>query len=151
MESFENQLVIERPRAAVFDFVSDFENMPKWNYFVVNVNNVSGEAPALGTRFHQMRKNDQQEYEIVEFEPHRRVAIETLPPAQPLTMHFTLETVDDGTRLTDRWEFDPEVPGPLAWLATRRVKSAVAENLGKLKELLENGQVHLQDGRQVTL
>lgn len=151
MQSFENQLVIDRPLAAVFDFVSDFENMPKWNYFVMNVDNLSGQPPALGTRFHQVRKTDQQDYSIVEFEPDRRVVIETLPPAQPLTMQFTFESVKGGTRLTDRWEFDPSVPGPLAWLATRRVKSAVAENLEKLKQLLETGAVALQDGRQVVL
>jgi hypothetical protein len=31
------------------------------------------------------------------------------------------------------------------------VKSAVSENLSKLKELLQEGRVVLQDGREVTL
>jgi hypothetical protein len=35
-------------------------------------------------------------------------------------------------------------------LARGRVKSAVFENLTKLKELLQEGRVVLQDGRQVT-
>ena len=36
-------------------------------------------------------------------------------------------------------------------LARGRVKSAVSENLTKLKELLQERPVVLQDGRQVTL
>ena len=41
--------------------------------------------------------------------------------------------------------------GPLSLkLAGGRVKSAVAENLAKLKKLLEEGRVVLQDGRQIT-
>jgi uncharacterized membrane protein len=151
VQSFENHLIIERPRPDVFEFVADFENMPKWNYFVIDVDNVSDQPPAVGTRFHQVRKTDQQDYEIVELEPNERVAVETLPPAQPLRMSFRFESVPSGTHLIDRWEFDPDVPGPLQWLATRRVKSAVSDNLKKLKQLLETGEVRLQDGRQVAL
>jgi uncharacterized protein YndB with AHSA1/START domain len=151
METFENSLIIQQPIEAVFDFVSDFENMPKWNYFVIDAKNVGEKPLGVGTRFKQVRKTDQQRYRIVAYEPNRLVAVETEPPTEPLTMSFILEPVPEGTRLIDRWEFDPGVPGPLAWLAARRVKAAVAENLEKLKELLETGRVQLQDGREVVL
>ena len=49
--------------------------------------------------------------------------------------------------MVDEWELDLG-RGPLVeLLGTGRVKSAVAENLGKLKELLETGETQLQDGR----
>jgi uncharacterized membrane protein len=34
---FNNKLKIKRPIAEVFQFLSNFENMPKWIYFLVNV------------------------------------------------------------------------------------------------------------------
>jgi len=36
-------------------------------------------------------------------------------------------------------------------LGSGKIKSAAAENLAKLKDLLEEGRVVLQDGRQVRL
>ena len=54
------------------------------------------------------------------------------------------------TRIRDEWKLDTGRPAILERLALRRVKSAVAENLAKLKKLLEEGRVVRQDGRQVT-
>jgi uncharacterized membrane protein len=70
-----NTLIINRPVSETFAFISNFENMPKWNYFV---------AQTIGWR-------------------------------------------------------------------DSRVSSAVRDNLAKLKELLETGQVRLQDGRVETV
>lgn len=151
MQTFENHLIIEQPVEMVFDFIADFENLPKWNYYIVETRNIDGKASGVGARFRQVRKTDQQEFHVVEYEPNRAVAVETLPPTQPLKMRFTFEPIAEGTRLTDRWELEPDVPGPLAWLAARRIKVAVADNLKKLKQLLETGEVQLQDGREVAL
>lgn len=151
MQTFENHLIIERPVEMVFDFIADFENLPKWNYYIMETKSVDGDVSGVGARFRQVRKTDQQEFHVVEYERNRAVALETLPPTQPLTMRFTFEPVAEGTRLTDRWDFEPDVPGPLAWLAARRIKAAVADNLKKLKKLLETGEVQLQDRRKVAL
>jgi hypothetical protein len=51
------------------------------------------------------------------------------------------------TILTDEWELDTGKPALVERFAGRNVKSAVAENLQKLKQLLETGKVTLQDGR----
>jgi uncharacterized membrane protein len=32
METFENTVTIHRPAEAVFAFLADFENVPRWNY-----------------------------------------------------------------------------------------------------------------------
>ena len=42
-------------------------------------------------------------------------------------------------------------PGILERLVVGIVRKAVAENLGKLKELLENGQTQLQDGQVINM
>jgi uncharacterized membrane protein len=147
---FNNKVEIRRPIAEVFQFLSNFENMPKWNYFVVNVKKISDGPVGINTAFRQTRKTDNQEYRIIEYEPKHRVAVQTLPPYAKLTMRFTLEPSDNGkgTIVIDEWKFDTGKPAFFERIAGRKVKFAVAENLEKLKQLLETGKTILQDGRE---
>jgi uncharacterized membrane protein len=148
MLHFKNKSEINRPVADVFLFISNFENMPKWNYFVLEVRKLSEGSIGLNTTFRQVRKTDTQEYRITEFEPNSRVTVETVPPYSKLVMRFTLEQANNNhTLLTDEWELDTGKPAFVERLAGGNVKSAVAENLQKLKQLLETGKVTLQDGR----
>jgi uncharacterized membrane protein len=146
MLRFKNKLEINRPIADVFSFISNFENMPKWNY-VLEVRNCSEGSIGLNTIFRQVRKTDTQEYKITEFEPNRRVTVERLPPYSNLVMRFTLEQANNHTLLTDEWELDTGKPALVERIAGGNVKSEVAENLQKLKQLLEIGKITLQDGR----
>lgn len=148
MITFENAIVIDRPVDEVFAFVADFENVPKWNYYVRNVTKTTPDQTGLGATYHQVRKSDVQDYRVIEYEPNEKVVVKTLPPSQPaFEMRFTFEPTGNGTRILDEWELDTGRPEILERLAAGRVKGAVKENLEKLKELLETGSVQLQDGR----
>ena len=152
MLEFENTIRIDRPIVDVFAFLTDFENIPKWNYYVVEVRRLSESPTGIGTTYHQVRKTDQQDFRVTEFEANRTVAVKTLPRSSPgFERRFTLYEEGDTTRIRDEWKLDTGRPAILERLARGRVKSAVAENLAKLKELLEEGRVVLQDGKQVTL
>ena len=152
MPEFENTIRIERPVEEVFAFLSDFENIPKWNYYVLEVRQLSENPIGVGTTYHQIRKTDEQDFRIIEFEPNHTVAVKTLPQSSPdLEMRFTLYEEGGTTRIRDEWKLDTRRPAILERLARGRVKSAVAENLAKLKELLEEGRVVLQDCRQVVV
>jgi uncharacterized membrane protein len=149
---FENTIAIYRPIDEFFAFLSDFENIPKWNYYVLEVRQLSESPIGIGTTYHQVRKTDQQDFRIIEFEPNHRVAVKTLPQSSPsFERRFTLYEEGHTTHIRDQWKLDTGRPALLERLARGRVKSAVAENLAKLKELLEEGRVILHDGRQVTL
>jgi uncharacterized membrane protein len=149
---FENTIRIDRPTDEVFAFLSDFENIPKCNYYVLEVRQLSESPIGIGTTYHQVRKTDQQDFRIIEFEPNHTVAVKTLPQSSPsFERRFTLYEERDTTRIRDQWKLDTGRPAVLERLARGRVKSSVAENLAKLKGLLEEGRVVLQDGRQVTL
>jgi uncharacterized membrane protein len=149
---FENTIPIDRPIDEVFAFLSDFENIPKWNYYVLEVRRLSESPIGIGTTYHQVRMTDEQDFRIIGFEPNHRVAVKTLPQSSPsFERRFTLYEEGDTTRIRDQWKLDTGRPALLERLARGRVKSAVAENLAKLKELLEEGRVILQDGKQVTL
>ncbi|MGH9878561.1 MAG: SRPBCC family protein, partial [Nitrososphaerales archaeon] len=141
MLEFKNKVEIGRPIAEVFRFLSNFENMSKWNHFVVQVRKMSDGPVGINTTFKQTRKTDVQQYKIIEYEPNERVTIETLPPSVKLTMRFTFQASDsgDGTVVIDEWKFDTGIPALFARIGFTNAKSAVAENLEKLKQLLETG------------
>ena len=151
MIRFSNTLTINRPVEEVFELVSNFENMPKWNYFVVSVRKVSDGPIGMGSSFDQVRKTDRQRYEVSEYVRNQRVSVKTLPPAPPLKMRFIFEKIGDATRLTDEWELETGRNPLLEWLGTMKIKSAVAENLEKLRQLLETGETRLQDGRTMRI
>ncbi len=152
MLEFENTIRIDRPIAEVFAFLSDLENIPKWNYYVLEVTKLSNGPIGIGTIYHQVRKTDEQDLRITELDQSHKVVVKTLPQSSPrLEMSFTLYEEGNTTRIRDEWRLDSGWPAPLEWLGAGRIKSAVAENLKKLKELLEKGQVILQDGRLAML
>jgi uncharacterized membrane protein len=147
MIDFTNSVSIDRPVDDVFAFLADFTNMPLWNYFVLEVRQIDQEPVGMGTVFHQTRKTDSQRFVVTEYQPPRRLAIKTLPPAPALEMRFTLQPDGLATYLVDEWRFDSGRGPVLERLARGKVRSAVSDNLRKLKALLEQGRVTLQDGR----
>jgi carbon monoxide dehydrogenase subunit G len=152
MLEFENTIRIDRPIDQVFSFLSDLENLPKWNYYVLHVTKLSNGPVGIGTTYHQVRKTDEQDLRITELDQNHKIVVRTMPPSS-LNLEMTLTLYDEGnaTRVRDGWKLDSGLSAPLEWLGSRKIKSAVADNLTKLKGLLENGQVVLQDGRLAIL
>lgn len=152
MIEFESSIEINRPLSDVFQFVADQRNNPKWNYYVTQVKKTSAGSLDVGTTFHQTRKTDAQELQIVAYNPYLSLSIKNIPPSKP-EINRTIEFREEngGTILTDYWQLDSGHIYALQKLAKNRVKSAVQKNLLKLKELLETGSTTLQDGRQVSL
>ena len=145
---FQNVIEIQAPINDVFEFVADMRNMPKWNYFVTRVTQENGDGPEIGARYHQTRKTDSQRYEIIHYEPRQSLIIKTIPGSSPMfERHLRFETSAIGTRLIDEMTLHTGYPGILERVVVGRTRRAVAENLGKLKELLEYGQTQLQNGR----
>ncbi|HLO13488.1 MAG TPA: SRPBCC family protein [Anaerolineales bacterium] len=145
---FENTIVINRPVKEVFAFLVDLPSIPKWNYYVLSVVPTSPQSGSVGSTYHQIRKDDEQDLKISKLEPNQVLVVETVPPSKPeLRREILFETEGQSTRVTDKWQLDMGVPKLLEPLAAQRAKTGVRENLDKLKELLEFGRVTLQDGR----
>jgi uncharacterized membrane protein len=148
MIRFDNTVEISRPIEEVFQFIADFENIPRWNYYVLDVHQLSGSSQGVGTVYHQVRKSDVQDFQITDFQPNHCVGIRTLPGSQPAFERvLKLEETDTGTRISDVWELQTGLNRLVERLGAGTIKTAVADNLDKLKELLEDGQTRLQDGR----
>ena len=152
MIELENTIRINRPVDEVFAFLSDLENIPKWNYYVLEVRKLSNGPVGIGTVYHQVRKTDEQDLRITELDRNRKIVVKTLPRSFPsLEMTLSLREEGNATRVRDEWRLDSGWPAPVEWLGAGRIKAAVAGNLTKLKELLEEGRTVLQDGRLAVL
>ena len=138
---FSNAIIIERSPHDVFEFVSDLENAPKWNYAIVETRKASEGPVAVGTTYRQVRSlpsRSEETLRVTEFEPDRRFAFEGgLGPFEG-TMTYGLEEIGGSTRLTNTAKLEARGIAKLAApIATGRVRGAVAENLETLKQLLE--------------
>jgi uncharacterized membrane protein len=152
MITFQNEIEIDNGVEKVFPFVADLENIPKWNYYVREVTLTKKMDDIRGSQYRQVRREDQQVLKIVEYLKDELLVIETIPPSKPqLKRRMRFESHNGSTRILDHWELDLGLPGLMEKLAGMKVKSAVKENLGKLKQLMESGQTRLQDGRRVEL
>lgn len=152
MFEFENRITINRRNEDVFSFAIDLTSIPKWNYYVLSVAPTSSNPGTIGATYHQVRKIDEQDLRIVNLERNRSFIIETIPPSKPeLRREMIFESDGEMTHITDRWHLDLGVPRLLQPLVANRAKNGVRENLSKLKALLEEGSVTLQDGRSFTL
>ena len=141
MASFENTVMIRRPIEDVFGFLADFENIPKWNYAIVETHKVSQGPVGVGTIYQQVRSvpsRSEERFEVTAYHPPRQLEIEGQLGAFPSRLSYALDALPEGTRVTNAVELELRGPGRLLGrVAVPRVRDAVAANLQKLKELLE--------------
>ncbi|HEX9231767.1 MAG TPA: SRPBCC family protein [Jatrophihabitantaceae bacterium] len=138
---FVNTITIDRAPSAVFAYLAEFENVPRWNYAIADTRKVTDGPVGVGARYLQMRtipSRSEETFEVVEFEPDRRLVIRGQIGPFSGDIAYLLEGAANATVLTNTC--DLRAHGPLsvvAPLATRRVQSAVAANLDVLKQILE--------------
>ena len=141
MPTFENTVMIARPIEDVFAFLSDLENVPKWNYAIVETRKVSAGPVGVGTVYHQVRSvpsRSEERLEITTYTPPRQLAIQGQLGPFRSRLFYALNATPEGTRITNTVEVELRGPGRLlARVAVPRVREAAAANLRKLKELLE--------------
>ena len=141
MATFENTVMIGRPIEEVFGFLSDFENVPKWNYAISDTHKISEGPVGVGTMYQQVRSvpsPSEEHFEVTVHNPPRHLEIRGQLGPFPSRLSYVLDAVPEGTRVTNTVELELRGPGRLLGrIAVPRVRDAVAANLQKLKELLE--------------
>lgn len=138
---FTNDVSINRSVSEVFAYLSDFENVPKWNYAITRTQKTSEGPVGVGTTYAQSRsipRPSEEAFEVITYELGRRLAIRgDIGPFHGV-IEYELEPVEGGTRVVNRVALEARGIARLAApLAAGSVRDAVAANLGKLKELLE--------------
>ena len=140
---FSNQVSIRRDPEDVFAFVADFSQVPTWNYAITSTEQVTPGPVALGSTFRQVRSIPavaEEEFEVTDWEPGRRVAITGDFGPFSGTLSYRVESVPEGTLLTNDVELSSRgVLGVAGRLAGPRLKAAIAQNLEVLRRGLESG------------
>ena len=141
MATFENTVMIRRPIEEVFGFLAQFENVPKWNYAIVETRKVSEGPVGVGTIYHQVRSvpsRSEERFEVTVYNPPRHLEVQGQLGPFPSRLSYALDALPEGTRVTNTAELELRGPGRLLGrVAVPRVRDAVAANLRKLKEVLE--------------
>lgn len=139
---FETGVRIGRPIEAVFDYVSDPANFPRWNSAVQAVRPTSGVEGDVGSTYSLERElpsgSAENGLEIVACERPREFAIRTTSGPTPFAYRYRFSR-DDGATIV---ELDAEVElagaaGLVAPLARLAVKRGVDDNFAALKAVLE--------------
>ena len=144
MATFQNTVTIRRAIEDVFAFLADFENVPIWNYAIVETKKTSPGPVAVGTTYRQIRSiSDRSEegFKVTASEPTSRLEVHGDIGPFIATIRYLLTPAGDGTCLTNVVDLKPSsgVVRLLAPLAASRVKASVADNLNMLKRVLETG------------
>jgi uncharacterized protein YndB with AHSA1/START domain len=139
-----NEVVVERPPAAVFAFLADAENDPAWRPGVLDIARVSGDGPGAGARYRQGVKGPggrriDADVETTAYEPDRLIGFRaTAGPVRP-EGRYELAPADGGTRV--RFALQAELRGLKIAMApaVKRTMAGEVGHLANLKRVLEEG------------
>ena len=139
--TFANTITIERPQRDVFGFLARFENIPRWNYAVIETRPVSDDPVAVGKVYRQIRSiphRAEETFEIITLVPDLALEIEgTFGPFHG-TLTYELEDRGSATLLTNTVQLEARGPAKIAAaMSAGRLQQAVAANLDTMKKVLE--------------
>lgn len=141
MISVEKSIMINKPVADVFDFVTREENTTRWQGGVVATKD-EGPSNQVGSRYTEVRKFMGREMnttlELTAFEPNARWAAKVVKGPVPYEATSLFEAVEEGTRLTTRVEGEPTGFFKVAeGMVRSQLEKSLEEDLQRLKALLE--------------
>lgn len=147
----EGEIVIERPVEAVFDFVADERNEPKYNARMTGARMVSPEPIGVGSRFQAVMTGPggpaELMIEFTSFERPHCLSSRTHLSNMEIEGRLIFEPIPEGTRMRWVWDLQPRgflrVLGPVV----RRVGDRQErETWTALKRVLEAGPVPVAAG-----
>ena len=145
MAQIEGQITIARDVSAVFDFVADERNEPRYNPRLKRVELLSPEPIGAGTRYRAEttsgRRTVPMTIEVTDYERPRRLGSRTHLAAMDITGVLTFDAVPGGTRMRWAWTVEPHgllrVAKPIVIRFGRRQERAIWRSL---KRFLEAGR-----------
>ncbi len=141
MITVERSVVINKPLAVVFAYVSDTANDPKWQ---AGVESVIEEGPSnvVGSKYTEVRKFMGQEMkstlEVTAFVSNAKIASKVVKGPVPFEFTVTFEASGSGTKMTTHVEGEPKGFFKVAEGALRgQLEKSLDEDGKRLKAILE--------------
>lgn len=138
------EIKVNRPADEVFNFLSDFENNPKWQNGMKKCTFTSPPPLGMGSTYEQEAKflgrPILSTFKVIGYEPGKMVKATTISSSFPITFTRRVEPVEGGARVTAVIEGDSSgffrIAAPLMrWMVNRSIQGDYA----RLKKLLEEG------------
>lgn len=135
-------VLVDRPIKDVFAFVSNPNNMSKWNSAVVSLEQVNPGKVDVGSKFktvgEMMGRRIEGEMQITAYEPDTKCGFQVTAGPMQVNLTMSFKTVGTGTKVSLNAQGNP---GGLFKLAegvmAGQVKSMMEGNLARLKSVLE--------------
>jgi uncharacterized membrane protein len=103
----EYSVAINKPIEQVWNFLTDFQNTPKWDIGVLETKKTSEGPAVLGTTFQNigpfLGRTSVREYKVTEYEPNKKVTVKLMTPAkfiQQAEVSYAFEPAENGTKVT---------------------------------------------------
>ena len=140
----DHSIVLNCPVEQVFAFMTDFQNLARWQSGTAEMKQITPGPVRVGTQATVVRQflgqHVERTIEVTDIQPNKSFAMKTI--AGPMTMRFTysFEALGSGSRLAVMGEMDPQGFLKLAEpVAAQEIKRQLEANLDKLKRTLETG------------
>jgi len=140
-------VTIARPVVDVFAVLSDVEKVATWSSNTIEETLLTPGPLRKGSRRRAVIKGFagrtmENEAEMVEFEPSRRMVVEVLDAPIPAQIVIEFTPVDGGTRLDWTGIVSPRgILAPTAFLIARFYRMAFEKDLRNLKATMERGEL----------
>jgi uncharacterized protein YndB with AHSA1/START domain len=147
MIQIEAEVFINRPSDAVFAYISDFENNPKWQSGQLEARFTSEGPLGVGSTYDQvatfMGRRVVSTFEVLEYEPGHRVKASSISGSFPITFTRIVSPEGEGSRVKAIVEGDASGFFKLATpLMARMVRRSVKEDYQNLKRVMEREEAN---------
>lgn len=136
---------IARPAQEVFDFFADASNNPRWQRGMVSCEWTAEPPISVGSTYTQqarfMGRNVVSSFVVTEFDPGRRIAIETTESTFPIQVERRVERIDEcSCQVSAHITGGPDkgIMKLIAPLIQRRAQKSVDADYDRLVQLLES-------------
>jgi uncharacterized membrane protein len=143
MAHAENTITISRPADAVYAFLADGLNNPKWRDGVVTIELKSGPPAEKGAEYRQVLKGPggrpvDGDYRLISAEPGRALAFEvTTGPARPTGRYELASTDDGGTEVSFILDYQAKGLKKFMEPMVQKAMQSEVDSLPALKRVLE--------------
>ncbi len=139
----ETNVTIYRPVDEVLSFITDIASFARWSENTVEAVQTSDGPLGIGTTCRiisrAMGRTITHEFEVTEYRPGERYAVQSTSGPFPMSVTYTVEQVPEGTRLHTVSEADlPGILGLAGTVMRGRVQKQIDTDHLNLKQLLES-------------
>ena len=139
----EVEIAVNRPANEVFEFISNFENNPRWQSGVQEARFTSERPLGVGSTYEQgskfLGRRIETSFEVIAYEPGVMVKARSTTGSFPITFTRSVEPLEEGAQVTAVIEGDAGGFFKLAEpLLNRMVERQINADYAALKDLLES-------------